>query len=203
MANKDFVVKNGLIVGDTLTVSGVQIDLSNATSGQVLKFDGTKFEPAQEIDISGTVYVATVGDGAETQIVVNHNLGTRNVFVTIRSSTSPYEVINVRWEATSINSITLDFNAPPSEGSITVIVYAAVTGTQVVSHKETIGDGENDTFVITHNLNTRDIIVSIRNQSSPYENINSRWEATTANTATVYFSTAPSNSSVRIGILAI
>ena len=48
MANKDFVVKNSLIVGDTATINGVQIDPSGATSNQVLKFDGTKFSPASQ-----------------------------------------------------------------------------------------------------------------------------------------------------------
>lgn len=48
MADKDFVVKNGLIVGDTATINGVQIDPSGASSNQVLKFDGTKFAPAAE-----------------------------------------------------------------------------------------------------------------------------------------------------------
>ena len=57
MANKDFVVKNSLIVGNTATINGVQIDLSGAISGQVLKFDGSKF-----VSSSGTA--ATISDTA-------------------------------------------------------------------------------------------------------------------------------------------
>ncbi len=203
MADKDFVIKNGLVVGDTLTLSGIELDLLGATSGQVLKFNGTKFVPNSELNLEGTVHISTIGNGSDSEIVINHNLGTRNIFVTIRNSSSPYEVLNVRWEATGLNSITIDFGTPPTQDSITVIIYAAVTGTQIVSHKETIGDGSNDTFIITHNLNTRDIVVSVRNASSPYENINCRWEATTANSATIYFSNPPSNSSVRVGILSV
>lgn len=45
MADKNFVVKNGLIVGDTATINGVTINPSNATAGQVLKFNGTQFVP--------------------------------------------------------------------------------------------------------------------------------------------------------------
>ena len=51
MANKDFIVKNSLIVGDTATINGVQIDPSGATSNQVLKFDGSKFAPASDITV--------------------------------------------------------------------------------------------------------------------------------------------------------
>ena len=43
MADKNFVIKNGLVVGDTATINGVIINPSGATAGQVLKFNGTAF----------------------------------------------------------------------------------------------------------------------------------------------------------------
>lgn len=203
MADKDFVIKHGLVVGETVTINGVQIDPSGASSSQVLKFNGSKFVPAAEGDITGTVYVTTIGDGTNSSYTITHGLGTRNVVVVIRNASSPYEVINVRWEATTTNTVTVDFSSPPTQDSITVTVYAAVTGTQIVSYKETIGNGVDSTYVINHSLTTRDIIVSVRNASSPYEVINARWEATTTNTVTVDFSAPLANNSVRIGILAI
>ena len=133
MANKDFVVKNSLIVGDTATINGVQIDLSNATSGKVLKFDGTKFAPASEGDISGTVYTATIGDGTNSSFTLTHNFNTRDVVVTARNAASPYEVINVRWEAETTNTVVLDFSSAPSSSSVRVGIYAAVSGTAVAS----------------------------------------------------------------------
>jgi len=45
VADKNFVVKNGLVVGDTATINGVTINPSGATVGQVLKFNGTQFVP--------------------------------------------------------------------------------------------------------------------------------------------------------------
>lgn len=203
MANKDFIVKNSLVVGDTATINGVQIDPSTATSGQVLKFDGTKFAPAPEGDITGTVYSQTIGDGTNSSYTITHGFGTRNVVVVIRNAASPYEFINARWEATTTNSITVDFSSPVTSDSIVVTVYASVTGAQVVTYKETIGNGVDSTYVITHALNTRDIVVSIRNANSPYESIAALWEATTINTVTFDFSTPLANNSVRLGIIAI
>ena len=203
MANKDFVVKNSLIVGDTATINGVQLNPSGATSGQVLKFDGTKFAPASEGDISGTVYSLTIGDGTNSSYTITHGLATRNVVVVIRNAASPYEVINARWEATTTNTITVDFSSPVTSDSVTVSVYAAVAGNLIVSYKETIGNGTDSTYAITHSLNTRDIVVSVRNAGSPYESINVRWEATTINTVTFDFSAALANNSVRVGIVAI
>lgn len=75
-------------------------------------------------------------------------------------------------------------------------------GGSVNSYATTIGDGSNLSYTITHNLGTRDIILQARNVSSPYENYNVAWEATTINTATVYFDSAPASNSVRIKVIA-
>lgn len=203
MADKDFVIKNGLVVGDAATINGVQIDPSGASSNQVLKFDGTKFAPAAEGNVSGTVHSTTIGDGSATSFTINHNLGTRNISVTARNASSPYEVIYLRWEASTTNSVLIDFSSPPSSNSVVITTYAAVTGTQITSYKETIGDGVNSTYSINHSLGTRDIVVSVRNADSPYESINARWEATTINTLTLDFSAPLSNNSVRVGVVAI
>jgi len=202
VANKDFVVKNSLIVGDTATINGVQIDLSGASSNQVLKFDGTKFAPASEVgDISGTVHSATIGDGTNSTYTITHGLATRNVVVVIRNAASPYESINARWEATTTNSITVDFSSPVTSDSVIVLVYAAVTGLSTgSSYYQTIGNGTDSSFTLTHGFNTRDIVVTARNAASPYEVIDVRWEATTVNTAIIDFSSAPSSNSIRVGI---
>ena len=203
MANKDFIVKNSLIVGDTATINGVQVDPAGAASGQVLKFDGTKFAPASEGDITGTVYSTVIGDNSSTSFTLNHNLGSRNIVLTARNADSPYEVINLRWEASTTNSVLIDFSAPPSNNSVAVTAYAAVTGTPIISYKETIGNGTDSTYVVSHGLSTRDIVVSTRNADPPYESINARWEATTINTVTFDFSAPLANSSVRIGIISL
>jgi len=203
VADRDFVIKNGLVVGDTATINGVQIDPSGASSNQVLKFDGTKFTPASEGDISGTVYSASIGDGTNSSYTITHGFGTRNVVVVIRNAASPYEVINARWEATTTNSITVDFSSPLSSDSVIVSVYSTVTGISTgSSYYQTIGNGTDSSFTLTHNFNTRDVVVTARNAASPYEAINVRWEAETANTVIVDFSSPPSSNSVRIGIYA-
>ena len=203
MANKDFVVKNSLVVGDTATINGVQIDPSGVVSGQILKFDGTKFAPASEGGISGTVYSTAIGDGTNSTYVITHGFGTRNVLVVIRNAASPYEVINARWEATTTNTITVDFSSPVASETVIVSVYGAVTGISTgSSYYQTIGNGTDSSFTLTHNFNTRDVVVTARNAASPYEVINVRWEAETTNTVLVDFSSAPSSNSVRVGVYA-
>ncbi len=273
MADKDFVVKNGLIVGDTATINGVQIDPYGATSGQVLKFDGTKFAPATNndsltaptyaetigdgtnstyvvthnlntkdvavlirdanspydvvqarwevttdnsitIDFSTIIssssrrvfiacagsldyYVATIGDGSLTTINLDHNLGSRDVFVTVRNASSPYELISVGASATTLKRVTLDFSSAPEANSMVASVYLPSSG---LSYSSKVGDGSTATFTLTHNLNTRDIGVIVRSVTSPYDFIPVRWEASTANTATIYFESTPTTDSRRVTV---
>jgi len=68
-------------------------------------------------------------------------LGTRDVVVVARNAASPYEVIDVRWEATTTGTVTLDFSTAPSSSSVRVGVYAAVAGSTVtIGSIDDLGD---------------------------------------------------------------
>ena len=190
MANKDFVVKNSLIVGDTATINGVQIDLSNATSGQVLKFDGSKFAPATDSTVDEpSSYSTLVGNGTSSSYVITHNLNTRDVVVSVRDAVSPYDFINVRSEATTVNTVTLDFSSSVSLNSRDVLVVCAG---DLDYYTSTIGDGSNSSIVVNHNLGSRDVVVAVRNAASLYEFIDVATFATAPNKITLDFSSAPS-----------
>jgi hypothetical protein len=146
VADKDFIVKNGLVVGDTLTISGVQLDLSNATSGQILKFDGTKFSPSSDqTEGQASSYYATIGDGTNSSYTLNHNLNTKDVIVSVLDSTSLYDSIFVRTEATSANAVTLDFSATVESSSRRVFITSAG---DYEYYTQTIGDGSNSNIVV-------------------------------------------------------
>lgn len=66
----------------------------------------------------------------------------------------------------------------------------------------TIGDGTTSSFTITHNFGTRDVVVTVRNAASPYEVINTAWNATTASSVSLDFGMAPSSNSVRVAVYA-
>ena len=68
-------------------------------------------------------------------------MGTRDVVVVARNAASPYEVIDVRWEATTTGTVTLDFSAAPSASSVRVGVYAAVAGSTIsIGSIDDLGD---------------------------------------------------------------
>lgn len=61
----------------------------------------------------------------------------------------------------------------------------------VRKHVSTIGDGTATSFVVTHNLNTRDLSVTIRRTGTPYDVVIADVECTSLTAITVYTSVAP------------
>jgi len=94
-----------------------------------------------------------------------------------------------------------DVTAPsPSSGD-----YLTWNGTAWVnsakSYSTTIGDASATFFVLTHNLNTREVIVSFASANSPYESYYTDWYATTVNTVTVEFASPPDLNSIKVKII--
>jgi cytochrome oxidase Cu insertion factor (SCO1/SenC/PrrC family) len=134
-------VNVGNVVANTLSVNGITIDPSGATTNQVLKFDGTSFVPGTDTGLAGTTYSTTIGDGTNTEYTINHQLGSRDVVVVTRNAASPYEVIDVRWEATTTSAVKLDFSSAPSANSVRVSVYNAVAGSTItIGSIDDLGD---------------------------------------------------------------
>jgi hypothetical protein len=93
-----------------------------------------------------------------------------------------------------------------------VLKYSTVTNTWVnatspggsgsggLTYSSNIGDNVNNTYVLTHNFGTRDVVVITRNNSSPYEVISARWEATTENAVTLDFSAPVTTNAFRVSV---
>lgn len=177
------------------------VSLTSPQTGEILRYDGSNWVNNLETGYNNS-YAQIVGDGSSSTFVINHNFGTRDIFVQCRNNSSPYENINVRWEATTADTVTLDFSTVPASNSIRVNIYASVGVTGPSAYAQTIGNGSSTSYTIDHNLQTRDIVVAARNTASPYEVIEVNWQATNDNQITVLFSTPPSNNSTRIIVYA-
>jgi len=98
--------------------------------------------------------------------------------------------------------------ATQSETDAGTIDSAAITPLKLASwsgrpkrYSATFGDTTNTSYTITHNLGTKDVVVSIRRTSDDaivYAGVT----AATTNTVTVTLSSAPGNNALRITILA-
>lgn len=69
-----------------------------------------------------TKYVANVGDGTNTQFTITHNLGTRDVTVTVYETASPYGVVYPDIQMYDNNSIKLLFATAPTAGQYRVVI---------------------------------------------------------------------------------
>ncbi len=185
----------------TLRVNGIEIDPSGAVSDQVLKFNGTKFVPAADVSGAGggVSYEETIGNNTDTTFTITHSLNTKNIDVIVRDNVSPYEVVEVRWEATTNDTITLDFSAAPPNNSRRVEIKGP--GTQDY-YSATIGNGTDSTINLDHNLGTRSVVTVVRNAAAPYEVVEVEAYAPSLDRVTLDFSAAPTANSLVASVYA-
>lgn len=82
----------------------------------------------------------------------------------------------------------------------------ATTITNMINGKATkftqaVGDGSATSIVVTHNLNTRDAIVTLREGSSPWAIVYTDVEMTSLNTITLKFAVAPTASQYTVTVV--
>ena len=107
------------------------LTLSSKNSTVSLVFNGTAWtiwgtEPFVDFTgsggLPGGVFADDIGDGAATSIVVNHNLGTKDVIVAVYDNNSPFREVIVDVDHTSTNDITLGFTVAPLLDEYRVVV---------------------------------------------------------------------------------
>lgn len=69
-------------------------------------------------------YAANVGNGSDTSITVTHNLGTKDVIVSVYDNSSPYAEVICDVQHTSTTAITLLFSVAPTSNQYRVVVHA-------------------------------------------------------------------------------
>ena len=108
--------------GNGLSLSGSQFSVV-PKSGGGLVVDGTGVGIDSAYAGAAKRYAAAIGDGAATSISVTHGLGTTDVVVQVRN-TSTGEVVDVDLTVTSATVVTLGFATAPAAGAYRVVVLA-------------------------------------------------------------------------------
>lgn len=111
----------------TYTASnGVQLVGSNfsgvvvASGGLAVGASGFELDTA----IAVRKYAANVGDGSNTSYTITHNLGTKDVIVSVYDNSSPYAEVICDVQHTSTTAITLLFSVAPTSNQYRVVVHA-------------------------------------------------------------------------------
>lgn len=92
---------------------------------------------------------------------------------------------------------------PAASGGISVAAGGVSVDPTIVARKfsATVGDGSATSFVLTHNLNTRAVLVSVYTNSGAYEEVMCDVEKTSVNTVTLRFATAPTAAQYAVAII--
>ena len=69
-----------------------------------------------------TKYAANVGDGSATSYTITHNLGTRDVQVTVYDNSAPYAEVICDVNHATTNTVTLLFSVAPTSNQYRVVV---------------------------------------------------------------------------------
>lgn len=74
------------------------------------------------IRIGGNAFAQLVGDGSSQTITVMHNLGTKNLHVTVFRNSAPFVEVNPEVRHTDNNTITLRFTPAPASNEFFVVI---------------------------------------------------------------------------------
>lgn len=69
-------------------------------------------------------FAVDVGDGSSTSITVTHNLGTKDVIVSVYDKTTPFQDLVVDVRRTTTNTVTLIFGVAPTSAQFRCVVHA-------------------------------------------------------------------------------
>lgn len=109
-------------------------------------------------------YTSLIGNGTSNTITVNHNLNSANIFINVKETANGYYVYpDIKYSNT--NTFVLEFVDAPSSNEYTVLVVSFIDD---YTYYTTIGDGTSTTFTVTHNLNSQDIFVNVKEVTSGY-----------------------------------
>ena len=179
--NQTDATENGLYV---VAVSGAPTRSSDA-------------DTAAEITASFAVFVEEGTVNADSGWTLTNN-GT----ITVGTSELSFTQFTGLGQITAGDGLTKTantLNVVPGDGLLVTADSVKIDRTVVVTKYATnIGDGTATSYTVTHNLATKDVIVSIYDNASPYAEVMTDVEHTTTNTITVLFSVAPTTDKYRV-----
>lgn len=183
----------------TSTVSGLTVgrlvaNVTGALTGNAST--ATALQTARSISITGDATWTVTFDGTAN---VTAGLTLANSGVTANTYGSASSVAQVTFDAkgraTSASSVAIAITASQVT-DFTSAVQAIIDGSGAVAN---VGDGTNTSYAITHNLNSRDVIVQVYDNTT-YDTVFVDTVRTSVNVVTLTFATAPASNAYRVVI---
>lgn len=198
---------------DTGTTSAsFLIDSGNGTNGVMLKTSAGELQLRSNTD--GDYANLRVKDlyveGTQTIINSNEvNIGDSNILLNAdittfeQNSNGGLSIKRLMDDNITRKDAVIEYNTSTNRWQTTFGDVADTLTTLSLANKytTTLGNGVDTSFTVTHNLNTRDVVVTIHETGDDYEVVYTDVKVTTANTVTVLFATAPTAAQYTITIV--
>lgn len=201
-ANGQSIDGTALVTGDRILIK----DQSTASENGIYTVNASGAPTrATDADSAAEIYGAAVFVTNGTANGGKRYVCSTQAPITVGSTNITFAQFDAGAVYTAGNGLTLstnDFNVGAGTG-ISVAADSVSIDTAVVVRKysATIGDGSSTSIVVTHNLNTKDIQVQLRQVSDDVFVI-ADVTATSVNTCTITFAVAPAASAIRATVFA-
>lgn len=155
---------------------------------------------AAELEQAVTTVEEGTGAGSTyRQTTVNFTLNSGNVVWTTFGTSAPSA------SETTAGILEIATQAETDTGTddlraVTPLKLATWAG-RVKKYTTTVGDGSATSYTVTHNLNSRNVLVSVHRDSGAYDEVVCDVEKTTVNTCTLRFATAPTSNQFQVTVI--
>lgn len=203
------------LTSGTLGVARGGTGATTFTAG-IVKADGTNaFTTSSTVslttEVSGTLPVGNGGTGATTLTSNGVLLGNGGSAIAATTAGSANQVLRIPGAG-----------GAPAFGAIDVSQAAAVTGALPIANGGTgqttaaaalaalggtrkystlVGDGSSTTITVTHNFNTRDVVVELYQAGGSYEKVYPDFRHSTVDTVDIIFANAPAENAYKVVII--
>lgn len=181
---------------------------STQTQNGIYVWNGSAVAMTRSLDASTFAEleqaVLTVEEGTDAgttwrQTQVNGTIDSSNVLFTSFGASSPAASETTAGIAEIATQAEVDTGTDDAR-IITPLKLANWSG-RLRKVSSSVGDGSATTYTVTHNLNTRDVIVRVYPNSGEYDDVEVDVQRTSVNAVAVVFATAPASNAYRVVVL--